>query len=151
MKTLYFIEKINASPTKVHNLMLQKKSYEEWTKAFSPSSSYRGDWSEGSKIFFVSNEHGMENSGMIASVDKNIPGDIVIIRHLGILSDQVELYDGEHVDPWRNSLEVYRFKNENGQTLLTCSLELNSDEHEHMFAEMWPKALKALKEICERK
>ncbi len=150
MKTLYFKEVIDASPSKVHNLMLSKKSYEEWTKPFSPTSTFQGDWSSGSKIFFVSTEEDQKDMGMIARVETNIPGEIVIIRHVGILSDKGELYEGEHVEPWKNSLEIYRFKAVGEQTALVCSLEVDSDEHEEMFAAMWPKALKILKDICER-
>ncbi|MVZ62068.1 SRPBCC domain-containing protein [Sphingobacterium humi] len=150
MKTLYFNISINASPEKVHELMLAKPSYQQWTKAFSPSSSYQGDWSEGFKIFFVSTEDEQVDSGMIARVEKNTAGDIVIIRHMGVLSKEGELYEGPGIDDWKNALEIYRFKAENGGTNLLCSLELNSTEHEAMFAEMWPKALIALKEICEK-
>lgn len=150
MKTLYFNERIEASPNKVHNVMLSLKTYEEWTKPFSPTSSFNGNWSEGSNVLFTSTDENNVVMGMIATVDKNIPGEIVIVRHIGIFADNKEIFEGEQVDRWKNSLEVYRFKGGANHTDLLCSMEVDSKENEEMFEKMWPEALTILKEICER-
>lgn len=151
MKTVYYSEKIQASPKDVHEIMIDKDHYKEWTKPFSPTSDFRGYWDEDSKIFFTSTDENGNVMGMISMVDKNIPGEIVIIRHIGMFNDEGEQYAGKDIDNWKNVLEVYRFKDENGYTNLVCSVEISDEEDFHMFDETWPQALKNLKEICERK
>ena len=150
MKTIYYSATINANPQKVYESMLNHESYIEWTKPFSPTSDLNGDWREGTKMQFTSKDEDGFESGMIAMVDKNIPGEIVIIRHIGMFNQDGEQYEGEMIDLWKNSLEVYRFKNSDGQTNLICSVEIASDEDANMFDESWPEALALLKEICER-
>jgi hypothetical protein len=83
-------------------------------------------------------------------VDKNIPGEIVIVRHIGVFADNKEIFEGEQVDRWKNSLEVYRFKGDANHTDLLCSMEVDSEEDGKMFEKMWSEALTKLKEICER-
>lgn len=149
MKTLYYTTTIEASPIKVHEAMLDKTIYQEWTKAFSPTSNYRGTWEEGTKVHFLSTDDNGDEMGLISRIDKNIPGEIVIVRHIGILSKDGEQYEGEEVEPWKNFLEVYRFKSIDGLTQLVCSLEVNTEEDELMFDKIWAKALEDLKRICE--
>ncbi|SEF75446.1 SRPBCC family protein [Sphingobacterium lactis] len=149
MKTIYFTENIQASPAKVHEVMLDQEHYQEWTKPFSPTSNFSGSWEEGSKIFFTSQYEDGALGGLVSRIETNIPGDIVIIRHMGIVSKEGELYDGPMVDAWRNALEVYRFKAVDDGTQITCSVEIGDEEEAGMFDESWPAALRKLKEICE--
>ena len=56
MQKLQFKKEINASAQKVYETMLglkNKATYEYWTAAFNPTSSYEGSWDTGSKILFV--------------------------------------------------------------------------------------------------
>lgn len=151
LKTLYYKSNIEASPLHVHEVMLAKESYKDWTSFFSPGSDFRGDWTEGSKIYFLSKDANGDEMGMISIIDKNIPAELLTIRSIGIFSKDGELYEGEHVDGWKNSFEIYRYKAaENGSTDLLCSVEVDNEEYEKMFNEIWPKALKRLKELCEK-
>ncbi|MEE3244859.1 MAG: SRPBCC domain-containing protein, partial [Bacteroidota bacterium] len=56
MKTIQYKKEIQAPATKVYRTMLgldNIKTYENWTAAFDPSSTYEGSWDKGSKIYFV--------------------------------------------------------------------------------------------------
>lgn len=150
MQTAYYSIIIENSPTKVYELMLDHDSYRKWTKPFSPTSDLRGDWTEKSKMLFTSKDKDGFEAGMIAVVDANIPGEIVVIRHVGMFDQNGEYNEGKMVDEWKNSLEVYRFKNLNGKTNLICSVELSDQTDPHMFDQTWPEALNLLKEICEK-
>lgn len=151
LKTLYYQANIEASPLHVHKIMLAKESYKDWTSFFGQDSDYRGDWSEGSKIYFLSKDTNGDEMGMISLIDKNIPGELLTIRSIGLFSKDGELYEGEQVDEWKNSFEIYRYKiAENGSTDLICSVEVDNEEYEKMFNEIWPKALVRLKELCEK-
>lgn len=150
MKTIYFTTTIDADPQKVYDLMLGHDTYREWTKPFSPTSGIKGNWEEDSKMFFTSTDQDGLEAGMISMVDKNIPAEIVIIRHIGMFNHIGELYEGEMIDNWKNALEVYRFKKIDGKTELICSVEVSADEDANMFDESWPEALRLLKEICEK-
>lgn len=150
MNTIYFSEQINADARTVHSKMLERDSYREWTKPFSPTSDVKGNWEENSKIRFLSLDQNGNEAGMVSVIDKNIPGEIVIIRHLGMFDQSGEKYEGPGIDNWKNALEIYRFKEENGKTNVLCSLEISDEDDLHMFDETWLEALKKLKEICER-
>lgn len=151
LKTLYYTSTIQAPPQKVHQIMLAPESYRDWTSFFSLDSDFRGDWSEGSKGYFTAKDETGHEVGLIASIDKNIPGELVTIRHIGILGKDGELYEGEQVDGWKNAYEIYRFREiEGGNTYLLCSVEVDSEEHEKMFEDIWPKSLARLKELCEK-
>src|SRR5690606_5132606 len=73
MKKLQYIIQINAPAQVVYDKMLglsDKRTYEAWTAAFNPTSSYEGDWSEGSKIYFVG-EHEGKKSGMVSMIEQH--------------------------------------------------------------------------------
>lgn len=56
MKKLQFKKVFNTSAQKVYETMLglnDIKTYEHWTSAFNPTSTYEGSWEKGSKILFV--------------------------------------------------------------------------------------------------
>lgn len=54
MNKLQFKKEINATAEKVYEAMLglkEKKTYEYWTYAFNPTSTYEGSWDKGAKIY----------------------------------------------------------------------------------------------------
>ncbi len=56
MKKLQFKKEIKAPAQKVYETMLglnDKSTYEQWTSAFNPTSTFEGTWEKGSKILFV--------------------------------------------------------------------------------------------------
>lgn len=152
MKKLQFKVSINASATKVYDLMLginSRSTYEQWTALFNPTSTYEGSWNKGSKILFVGTDEKGEKGGMVSEIFDNIPNKFVSIRHYGLLKDNVEITEGPEVEKWANGFENYTFEENNGTTSVTVDLDTTEDFVDYM-NESYPKALSKLKEICEK-
>lgn len=149
MKTIYFSTTIAAPAATVQQKMLDRENYRKWTTPFSPSSDYKGTWAEGNKLYFTSLDESGNEMGLISQVERIIPGELVIFRHLGIWDGKQEEYDAEKVGSWKNSLEIYRFQESNGSTQVTCSVELGDEEPTDGFDKIWAEALAILKQICE--
>lgn len=150
MQNINFSIVINAPREKVWDTMLGDATYREWTKPFNPAgSSFRGDWSKGSKILFigVDEKTGKEDSGMYSEVADNRPYEYVSVKHLGELKDGVET-------PWPNpdqvGFENYTFRDKDGGTEVFVELTNMPDEWVGMMNESWPTALEKLKEIAEK-
>ncbi len=150
MQKLHFSIVINAPKEKVWSAMLDDKTYRIWTEAFSPGSYYKGDWNKGSKILFLGpGENG--ESGMVSRIKENRKHEFISIEHLGMVQDGKEDTSSEEIKAWAGALENYTFMEKNGATELLIDLTGNfADEFAKMFEEMWPNALKKLKEITEK-
>ena len=153
MNKMHFEIIIDAALEKVYKTMLADKTYREWTKLFNPTSHYKGSWEKDSKILFIgTDEHGNEG-GMVSRVKENIPNRFISIEHLGLLENGVEKTSGPEVEPWSGGLENYTFTEQNEKTLLEVDMINKTKLDENMssyFKEIWPKALKKLKAICEQ-
>lgn len=151
MKKLHYSIKINATAEKVWHTMLDKATYREWTKAFSPGGYYKGSWEKGSKIVFIGPdpETGKEG-GMVSQVVENKPYEFISIQHLGIVKDGVEDTTSEEARKWTPAFESYSFKEEGGVTEVLVDMD-SAEEMAEEFSQMWPKALQRLKEIAESK
>jgi 4-hydroxy-3-methylbut-2-enyl diphosphate reductase IspH len=151
MKKLQFIISIHAPVTKTYDYMLgitHKSTYEQWTSVFNPTSTYEGNWEQGSKILFVGvDEHG-EKGGMVSRIVENKPNQFVSIQHQGLLKAGMEITEGPEVDQWANGFENYTFNENNGTTTVTVDLDTAADFVDYM-KQTYPNALNKLKEICE--
>jgi hypothetical protein len=147
MQKIHFSTFINAPVEKVWDTMLEDATYREWTKPFEPGSHYKGSWDKGAKILFLSGDEKL--GGMVSRIAENKPHEFISIEHLGIIKDGVEDTTSEEATKWAPAYENYTFVEEDGGTQLSVDMDIN-DEHKAMFEEMWPKALKVLKEIAER-
>lgn len=148
MKKMYYQITIDSPIAHVFKTMLAKETYKQWTAAFNPTSDFEGSWEKGSKIYFTGVNKEGEKEGMIAEIAEHIPNKYVSIRHYGILDKGKEVTAGPAVEAWAGSLENYTFNDLNGQTLLMIDVDTNEDYIEY-FDEVWPQALKKLKDICE--
>jgi len=137
---------ISAGREKVWETMLGKSSYEKWTKAFSPNSTFAGDWSQGSAMRFW--DPGM-GGGTKALVEKVEPFKLLHMRHVAMIAaDGSEDVESPEAKKLIGTLEQYRFSESKGVTLLTVDIEAHQD-YSAMFTEGWDKALKLLKDLCE--
>jgi hypothetical protein len=68
MKKLNYSIEIKAKAEKVFKTMLNKTTYEQWTAAFNPGSTYEGSWNKGDKIYFVGVGEDGKKGGMIARI-----------------------------------------------------------------------------------
>lgn len=147
MQKLQFKVEINAPVSKVYNLMLgldNKQSYEEWTAAFNPTSTYEGSWLKGSKILFIGTAEDGKRGGMVAEIAENIPNQFVSIHHRGILDGDQEIA----IEAWASGFENYTFEELENISLVTIDADIPEEYLDYMNG-VWPKALARLKELTE--
>jgi hypothetical protein len=148
MQKLNFSIVINAPKEKVWDTMLEDKTYRIWTEAFAPGCYFIGSWDKGSKILFLApGEKG--EGGMVSRIKEKRLYEYISIEHLGVVENGKEDTSSDAVKQWAGSLENYTFKNSDGKTELLVDMDIN-DEYKEMFENMWPKALKNLKELTEK-
>ncbi|MCU0352025.1 MAG: SRPBCC domain-containing protein [Flavobacterium sp.] len=151
MQKLQFTIEIQATAQKVYETMLglkDKSTYEHWTSAFNPTSTYEGSWDNGSKIYFIGVDENGKKGGMVSKIVENIPAKIVSILHYGFLDGDKEVTTGEQVEKWSGGHENYTFQESNEITTLTVDIDTIEDYLDY-FNKTYPKALEKLKEICE--
>jgi len=148
MKKLNYSIAINAKAENVFTTMLSKPTYEKWTAAFNPTSTFEGSWNKGDKIYFIGTDENGKKGGMVSRIAENIPNQFISIQHYGMLDGDTEITEGPMVDSWRNALENYTFSENNGITTIAVETD-TSEEYADYFNETWPKALEILKDLCE--
>ena len=152
MEKSQFKIEINASPQKVYETMLglkDKSTYEYWTAAFNPTSTYEGHWDKGSKMYFVGTDENGKKGGMISEIVAHRPADFVSIKHYGILDGDTEITTGEQVEKWTGGHENYMFIEHNNLTTVIVEMDMVSDYLDY-FNNTYPKALEKLKNLCEQ-
>ncbi len=152
MKKVQFKIDIHAPAARVYDTMLglsDIKTYEQWTAAFNPGSTYEGSWNKGSKILFTGTGENGEKGGMVAEIAENMPGKFISIRHYGILKGDQEITSGPEVEKWAGGLENYSIEENNGVTTVTIDVDVTEDFVDY-FNTAWPKALAKLKEISRQ-
>jgi hypothetical protein len=152
MKTIQFTKEINATAQKVYESMLglkNKATYEYWTAAFNPTSTYEGSWDKGNKMRFVGVDENGKKGGMASEVLEHKPAEFVSIKHYGFVDGDNEITTGELVEKWAGGKENYSFKESHGTTLLTIDIDV-IEEYLDYFNDKYPKALDKLKEISEQ-
>lgn len=152
MQRLQFQKEISAPAQKVYETMLglnDKATYEYWTAAFNPTSTYEGSWDQGSKILFVGTDKDGKKGGMVSEIVAHRPADLVSIRHYGFLDGETEVTTGEQAEKWAGGHENYRFRETDGITTVTVELD-TVDDYLDYFQSTYPVALEKLKEIAEQ-
>ncbi|HVE51941.1 MAG TPA: SRPBCC domain-containing protein [Ramlibacter sp.] len=146
-KTMRFSTFINAPRDRVWQLMLAPDSYRKWTAAFMEGSTYEGSWEQGQRIRFV----GPAGDGMVAEVAENRRGEFVSLKHLGeVRKDGTEDLDSPAVKAWAPAHENYRFLDRDGGTEVQVEMDV-LPAYEEFMQQAWPKALAALKDVCEQR
>lgn len=152
MQKIRYSITIQAPVGKVYDCMLgltSKSSYEYWTAAFNPTSTYEGSWEKGTKIRFVgTDEHG-KKGGMLSEVEDNQPGHFVSLRHYGFINGDEDITTGEQVEKWAGGHENYHFSATTEGTLVTVEMDTLEDYLDY-FNQTYPKALIKLKELAEQ-
>lgn len=152
MKKLQFKKEIDAPAQKVYETMLgltNKSTYEHWTSAFNPTSTYEGSWAKGSKIYFVGVDEAGKRGGMVSEIEEHQPAKFISIRHYGFLDGETEITTGEQVEKWAGGHENYSYQESNGVTTVAVALDTIEDYVDY-FNSTYPAALDKLKEIAER-
>lgn len=152
MQKVRFSISIQAPVDTVYRNMLgldQKSTYEFWTSAFNPTSTYEGSWDQGSKIYFVGTDENGIKRGMVSEIAENRPAEYVSIRHYGFLEGDKEITTGEQVEKWAGGRENYLFISSAEGTTVTVEMD-TIEEYQDYFNQAYPKALAKLKEISEK-
>lgn len=151
MKKLKFKIEIKAPKENVYRSMLgldNKSDYEGWTKVFNPTSTFKGSWQQGERIYFIGSDENGKQGGMVSEIAENTPNSFVSIRHLGVLDGDNEITSGPEVEKWAGGLENYDFSEENGVTTVTVELD-SVEDYVDYFNKTYPKALEELKRLIE--
>jgi|JI10StandDraft_1071094.scaffolds.fasta_scaffold323638_3 hypothetical protein len=157
METIQFTILINANKQKVWNTMLEDKTYRQWTTAFHEGSFYKGSWETGSEIHFLGPAEDGKLGGMYSKIKENRKHEYISIEHLGMVKDGVIDTTSDEVRKWTPAFENYTFTEkarlndpvgQGNQTEVKVEMQVAS-EYKAMFEEMWPRALKTLKDLCE--
>ncbi len=152
MNKIQFKKVILASAQKVYETMLglkDKSTYQYWTAAFNPTSTYEGSWDLGSKIHFVGVDENGKKGGMLSTIVAHQPAQFVSIQHYGFLDGDTEITTGEQVEKWAGGHENYSFEESNGVTTVTVEMD-TIEEYLTYFMNTYPAALDKLKEIAEK-
>lgn len=148
MKQLHFSIEINAPKEKVWDTMLSDATYRQWTTPFGPGCYFEGSWEKGGKIYFLAPGEDGKVSGMVSTIVENRPYEFISIKHLGVVMNGVEDTSSEAMKDWGDALENYTFEEADGVTTLTVDVA-SDDNLVEDFEEMWPKAVRKLKELAE--
>lgn len=140
---------INAPKEKVWHALWDDANYRAWTAAFAEGSRAETDnWKKGSKVLFTDGK----GSGMVSTIEENIPNEYMSIRHLGMVKDGVEDTTSAEVQQWAGAMENYRLTEANGKTEVNVFMTSNSMNKQMLdyFQGTWPKALNKLKALAEQ-
>jgi len=152
MEKLQFKIEINDTAQHVYETMLglkEKSTYENWTSAFNPTSTYEGSWDKGSKILFIGNDENGKKGGMISKIEEHEPAKFVSILHYGFLDGDNEITTGEQVEKWAGGHENYIFDEKNSITTLTVEIDSIEDYLDY-FNQTYPVALEKLKAMFQK-
>lgn len=144
LTTLTFETMIHASKEKVWHALWNEENYRDWTSVFSEGSTVETDWKEGSKVLFLSGS----GEGMYSEIARNIPGEFMSFRHIGMVKDGKELLVDDEAKAWSGAMENYRLAEREGGILLEVEVQ-TTPQSGNYFNEVFPKALAKVKEIAE--
>lgn len=144
-QTLEFTISIQADRSRVWDALLGPETYQEWTAPFCAGSHYVGSWEQGAKIKFLT----PSGAGMTAEIAEHRPGEFVSIRHLGIVVGGVEDTTSDKARAWAPAYENFACADAADGTVVRISVD-TIPEYIQFMNDTYPKALAALKAICER-
>ncbi len=144
MNTQHHEIEIHAPREAVWHTMLHSPGYEQWTAAFCEGSRYEGSWDPGATIRFLA----PNGDGMVARIDEHRPAEFVSIRHLGLIHQGVDETESEAVKAWAPCHENYSYIDTPGGTRVRVDVDVFG-AYESWMTDTWPKALQALKTLCE--
>jgi uncharacterized protein YndB with AHSA1/START domain len=148
MRTLNYSILINAPKEKVWKVMLAKSTYEQWTKPFNPTSTFKGDWSQNSKMIFLGTDPKTgEEGGMVSLIHENRTNDFLSLKHIGEIKDGEEKFWKQQ----KHCFENYTLVDKGSGTEVHIEMTDIDAKWIDWMNELWPKALEILKKLSERK
>lgn len=135
---------IAAPVEKVWEIMFSPEGYTKWTAPFMAGSYFEGTWAEGERMYFLA----PGGSGMVAEIAENRLHEVVSVKHLGFVSNGVEDTTSDGVRSWAPAYENYYLETVPGGTVVRIEHEVLVAMENYM-RDVWPRALDALKSLCE--
>jgi hypothetical protein len=146
VKTLEFKIEIEAPKEKVWNVLWNDTTYRQWAAAFCEGTYAVSDWSEGSKIHFLS----PNGEGMNSIIESKITNEYMAFKHIGELKKFVEMPIDAATKEWTGAMETYRLTQNNVGTILEVRMDCIK-KYVDYFKEVFPKAMELIKELSEKK
>ncbi|MEJ7560065.1 MAG: SRPBCC domain-containing protein [Pedobacter sp.] len=144
MEKLEFKMTINAPKEVVWNILIGDETYPQWTSVFCDGSKVVTDWQVGSKALFLDGK----NSGMVSTIEQNIPYSYLSIKHIGEVKEGIEDTESEQVKSWAGSHENYTLEELDDNTLWIVEMDATPEFADYM-KDLWPKAQQKVKEMAE--
>jgi len=146
VKKLTYEIKIKSSAKRTWDTLIGKETYEKWVKAFTPGSTFKGEWKKGEEVKFFDPSMG----GTVAKLIECEPCKLIEANHIATLNKDMQMETtGPMTEKWIGTTEVYKLSGEDGFTNLAIEMETHED-FEDMFNSSWPKALENIKELAEK-
>jgi uncharacterized protein YndB with AHSA1/START domain len=144
-KRLQFSTVIAAPVANVFDAVIRPDSYTQWTAPFCEGSRFEGSWQQGQRIRFLA----PGGDGMVAEIAEHRRNEFISIRHLGYIANGIDDTTSDAIRAWAPAYENYTFeRTADGTTRLVVDQDV-TPEYEQYMTEAWPKALAALKALCE--
>ena len=149
METIALSKQIEASREIIWEAIVDPDLYRQWTEAFTPGSDFEGSWIKGSRIVFYAPDEEGRHHGMVSEIAENRYPEFISVRHVGILTDDVEDRDSEMAKRWSPAYENYTLDRlDENQSLFILNMEVDPSQKDE-FVEMWEEALLRLAALCE--
>jgi uncharacterized protein YndB with AHSA1/START domain len=145
IKRLIFTQEINASASEVWNKMWDKDLYPKWATIFCEGSYYIGEMEMGNRIHFLT----PKGEGMFSDVVYMTKDNLMILSHIGMLSDFKEMALDAETERWTGSFEIYRLEEKDAKTIVTAEADC-VEKYVSYMNEKFPLALQELKKIVEQ-
>lgn len=146
IKRLVFKQEINASANEIWSVMWNKDSYPKWATVFCEGSYFTGEMEMGKRIHFLT----PNGDGMYTDVGYMIPGKLMILSHIGMISDFKELPIDAETERWTGSFEIYKLEENDGKTTLTAEVDC-VEKYVSYMEEKFPLGLQEIKKLSENK
>jgi len=144
IKRLVFTQEINASANEIWNTMWDKDSYPKWATIFCEGTYFTGEMEMGNRIHFLT----PKGDGMFSDVGYMIKDKLMILSHIGTLSDFKEMPLDAETERWTGSFEIYKLEEKDGKTTITAEADC-VDKYVIYMEEKFPLALQEVKKLSE--
>lgn len=146
IKKLVFDLSIQATPEQLWHTLWHAPSYTQWTEPFCAGTHYIGDVKQvGSRVHFLS----PSGEGMYSDILFYKESELLIIKHIGMLKDKLELPMDEATEKWTGCFETYKVtRTAENTSLLRVEVDTVPEYIEYMNT-TFTTALQKLKTMAE--
>ena len=144
MKKQHFSIKIKAPKEKVWQTLWEDKTLRDWGNIIDEGLYMVGEMAEGNEVQFISSVSGFGVTGVI---EKLIPHEYVAFKQI---ADTMDSGEQEREKEWTGGTESYELIEKNNIINLIVKIDV-PPEQEETFRVRFPKALKRVKILAEKK